>query len=115
MLIAINLTVTNQQQNGKVEIRPVLKVKEIDSQLEKLELSSTSRNSIHIQALNNAKESLIIPMPSPKTKEMIGKILNKPEEMPTKKKRGRKQKNKEATGNDGVTTNDTPVGEKVTR
>lgn len=79
------------------------KIQEINSQLDNLEM--TPRNSVRIQALNNAKESLAIPMPSPKTKEIIGKILNKPEEVAPKKKRGRPPKNKEVS-NDVVTTNE---------
>jgi hypothetical protein len=44
------------------------KIQEINSQLDNLEM--TPRNSVRIQALNNAKESLVIPMPSPKTKKI---------------------------------------------
>ncbi len=51
-------------------------------------------------------------MPSQKTKEIIGQILNKPSEVTTKNKRGRKPKKKESTSTGDDNTNDAQVGEK---
>ena len=46
-------------------------------------------------------------MPSTETREIVRTILNEPNEEPTKKKRGRKPKNKESNENDCAKTNET--------